>query len=127
MPLDHKADSPLYEALLKGDDDETYTHRDRKSRKNLPRPLLHLITAVQMVVIVVLLFKLRKPLVGNELYLYSPAEGAVQYEVKTFFFDLQDDISPFHQPPSPKLDQMWQDLYSFGSSWVKLGRVKVEW
>ncbi|KAF8978017.1 hypothetical protein BDQ17DRAFT_1440339 [Cyathus striatus] len=46
----------------------------------------------------------------------TPAEDAVEYEVKSFSFGIGDDLSPFQKPPSPELDLMWRQLYGFGIS-----------
>ncbi|KAF7324953.1 hypothetical protein MKEN_00537700 [Mycena kentingensis (nom. inval.)] len=48
--------------------------------------------------------------------LYSPALEAVEHEVKVYNVGFTGDLSPFQIASSPKLDQMWSDLYNFGIS-----------
>ena len=42
----------------------------------------------------------------------------ISNEVKVFNEGLNTDLSPFQIPSSPKLDQMWSDLYNFGLSHI---------
>ncbi|KDR66681.1 hypothetical protein GALMADRAFT_80543, partial [Galerina marginata CBS 339.88] len=46
----------------------------------------------------------------------APAQGAVEYEIRTHYSNVGDDTSPFWKPLSPELDQQWEDLYNFGVS-----------
>ncbi|KAJ7467495.1 hypothetical protein FB451DRAFT_1137328 [Mycena latifolia] len=48
--------------------------------------------------------------------LYSPALEAVEYEVRVFYGGSEGDLSPFHLPSSPALDEMWRNLYKRGVS-----------
>ncbi|KAJ7168013.1 hypothetical protein C8R46DRAFT_1191963 [Mycena filopes] len=53
--------------------------------------------------------------------LYSPALGAVEYEVQVYDLGVPVPVLSwvyclFQIPPSPKLDKMWSDLYNFGIS-----------
>jgi len=65
-------------------------------------------------VILLLLWRASEPL--HHGVLYSPALKAVENEVKVFHVGFQGDLSPFQIPSSPELDDMWEDLYSFGIS-----------
>lgn len=42
---------------------------------------------------------------------YSPAQDAIEYEVKVFHKGQEDMPSQFQGPSSPELDQAWEDLY----------------
>ncbi|KAF8885543.1 hypothetical protein CPB84DRAFT_129008 [Gymnopilus junonius] len=54
---------------------------------------------------------------NDDMLLYSPAQSVAEYEIRTHDSNVGGhDISPFWQLPSPELDQMWEDLYSFGIS-----------
>ncbi|KDR69141.1 hypothetical protein GALMADRAFT_215420 [Galerina marginata CBS 339.88] len=48
---------------------------------------------------------------------YSPANEAVEYHVRTHYGDAVDNVSPgFWGPPSPEVDQHWQSLSSYSIS-----------
>ena len=38
-------------------------------------------------------------------------EPAVEYEIRTFHDNFPNDTTPYQDLPSPKVDQLWEDLY----------------
>lgn len=42
---------------------------------------------------------------------YSPTQDFIEYEVKVFHKGQEDMPSKFQGPPSPELEQAWEDLY----------------
>ncbi|KAJ7202035.1 hypothetical protein GGX14DRAFT_570934 [Mycena pura] len=79
------------------------------------------VETVALVISIVTLFK-RVPHptctvpASSQRVLYSPALSAVEHEVQVYNVGFTGDLSPFQRPSSPKLDQMWSDLYNFGIS-----------
>ncbi|KAJ7641907.1 hypothetical protein FB45DRAFT_901314 [Roridomyces roridus] len=53
---------------------------------------------------------------GDQKVLYSPALGAVENQVQVYQLGFPGDMSPYQIPSSPKLDEMWSDLYNYGIS-----------
>ncbi|KAF5313158.1 hypothetical protein D9619_003703 [Psilocybe cf. subviscida] len=91
-----------------------------ESPNSRPGAVIHLVALwavllAQAAIISLLLLRLRRGEIPYRPHLlYSPADRVVKYEVKTFNFGIGDDLSPFQQPPSDELDEMWEDLYNFG-------------
>ncbi|KAF5312401.1 hypothetical protein D9619_003706 [Psilocybe cf. subviscida] len=94
--------------------EKSFSPRLSKTRTRVHFAGLWVFIITQAVVISLLLRKLNQQAEATGVHLYTPAEDVIQYEVKTFNFGIGDDLSPFQQPPSDELDEMWQDLYSFG-------------
>ncbi|KAL4250373.1 ustYa family protein [Pleurotus pulmonarius] len=46
----------------------------------------------------------------------APGNEAISYKYQRFFVGSKHDRSPFQSPPSPELDERWEDLYHFGIS-----------
>ena len=49
---------------------------------------------------------------------YSPAQDAIEYEVKVFHKGQEDMPSRYQGPASPELDQAWEDLYEGMSNYT---------
>ncbi|KAF7346864.1 hypothetical protein MSAN_01825800 [Mycena sanguinolenta] len=88
----------------------------------LSRTVLVIVCAMESLALVatILIFVHRTPTTADQCtlhsnppsyeVLYSPAQEAVEYEVRVF----SGASSPFHLPPSPELDEMWHNLYKGG-------------
>ncbi|KAK7062679.1 hypothetical protein VNI00_000167 [Paramarasmius palmivorus] len=77
-----------------------------------PRLLLLIVLVESIVLVWALLGPPHPPLrCPSESTLFSPANEAVEYHVRTFTYDPK-----FHLPPSDELDAYWQELYSVGVS-----------
>lgn len=49
----------------------------------------------------------------NPQILYSPAQDAIEYETRVFHEGFGKDKSIYQQPPSPEVDEAWDELYNF--------------
>ncbi|KAK3317707.1 hypothetical protein B0T19DRAFT_435447 [Cercophora scortea] len=53
--------------------------------------------------------------------LYSPAQDALEYEVRKFRLGLDGDTTEFQGQPSPELDKNWSNLYDMGINLIPRG------
>ncbi|KAJ8489377.1 hypothetical protein ONZ45_g11588 [Pleurotus djamor] len=121
LPLHADAEATFSDKIGLNDRSDETLREERvlqaESRLRRTRSRLWYIIIAQGCIIVglfiVLMNHLGRP---EDHYLYSPAEDAISYKYYTFFNGFTDDVSPFQVPPSPELDERWEDLYNFGIS-----------
>ncbi|KAJ7485403.1 hypothetical protein FB451DRAFT_1229610 [Mycena latifolia] len=108
------------------DEDEGVPPPAKPAWPYLSRTVLAVVLAAETLTLAIALFLLsaRAPTatststlpLHSQHSLYSPALGAVDYEVKVFDDNIYGSFSPFYLPSSPALDEMWHDLYGNGIS-----------
>ncbi|KAJ7158962.1 hypothetical protein C8R43DRAFT_1124603 [Mycena crocata] len=119
---------PEYHPLMTSDADEQDASPQPVKEmwlSNRSQMVLVALLAAETVALVLSLFTLvlRSPQTGtcivpldSHRVLYSPALEAVENEAKVYTIGFSSDFSPYQIPSSPKLDELWSNLYNFGIS-----------
>ncbi|KAJ8093875.1 hypothetical protein PM082_009742 [Marasmius tenuissimus] len=125
--MPRKKQEEAYEPLLRGDSD---SHVDGESasksltngsslrrgkhesrHKRLVIIVLGITNVITLLILVSLWFN-REPKPNAELQLlYSPANHLIEHQVTTFHSAIQGDMTEYMGPPSPEVDNAWDDLY----------------
>ncbi|KAF7346863.1 hypothetical protein MSAN_01825700 [Mycena sanguinolenta] len=118
------AKAPEYDCLIGepvDDDDEAV--RPPTVKRYFSRTVLAILLAVETLASTIAIFVLSTRTqttcsiaLPSQHALYSPALEAVEYEARVFYGGSEGDLSPFHLPSSPELDEMWHNLYKHGVS-----------
>ncbi|KAL0564193.1 hypothetical protein V5O48_017862 [Marasmius crinis-equi] len=129
-------DSGSYEPLLHGNDDfgneprsipNGVLHR-RARRWKFERLVIYLLVATNVISLLSFfgVWMQRKPISSSEQQLlYSPANHLLEQEVVTFHSAVHNDTTEYMGPPSPEVDQAWDDLYKFGLSRIPEQEAKL--